>query len=162
MIDATSAPSPTLESRKPPKSRRGADGSRDSGTSQRPASSAAATNGRLTRNTRLQSPCSTSQPPVTGPITIPRPLTAAQIPIALPRSCAGNTAVRMESVAGMMNAPPMPISARVRMSMFDESASADRPEPRPKTSSPKLSAFLRPKRSPSAPATSSAAANTSM
>jgi hypothetical protein len=162
MIAATSAPRPRAESRKPPTSSRGASGSRDSGTRKRPAASATATIGRLTRNTRLQSPCSTSQPPVTGPMTMPRPLTAAQIPIALPRSCAGNTAVRMESVDGMMNAPPMPISARVRISMSDEPASAERADPSPNTTKPKVSAFLRPNRSPSAPAVSRAAAKTSM
>ena len=57
-------------------------GSRDSGTSQRPASSAAATKGRLTRKTRFQSPCSSSQPPATGPMAMPRPAMAAHAAIA--------------------------------------------------------------------------------
>ena len=36
--------------------------------------------------------------------------------MALPRSGAGNTLVMIDSVAGMMNAPPMPMNARVAMS----------------------------------------------
>ena len=42
---------------------------------------------------------------------MPMPETPAQMPIAFPRSCAGNVAVRIESVDGMINAPPTPISA---------------------------------------------------
>ena len=84
------------------------------------------------------------------------------MPIALARSFAGNTAVRIESVEGMMKAPPTPISARVAISISDDSARAESPDPSPNTTSPNVSAFLRPKRSPSAPAVSSTAANTSM
>ena len=60
-----------------------------------------------------------------GPMAMPSPEQPAQIPIALPRSCAGNVAVRIDSVDGMMNAPPMPISARVAISISAEPASAD-------------------------------------
>ena len=87
-------------------------GSRARGSARR--SARATTIGRLTRKIQLQSACSISQPPVTGPIAMPMPETPAQIPIALPRSWAGNVAVRIESVDGMMNAPPMPISAAHR------------------------------------------------
>ena len=44
----------------------------------------------------------------------------AQTPIALPRSGPGNTLVMIDSVAGMMNAPPMPMNARVAMSCSDD------------------------------------------
>ena len=40
----------------------------------------------------------------------------AHTPIALPRSLGGKTLVMIDSVAGMMNAPPMPMNARVAMS----------------------------------------------
>ena len=95
-------------------------------------------------------------------MTMPSPATAAQMPIAFARSAAGNTAVRIESVEGMMKAPPTPISARVAISISGDCAIADSAEPSPKTSRPKVRARLRPKRSPSAPAVSSTAAKTSM
>ena len=88
MIAHTSAVRPTVESAKPGTSSGGAAGSLDSGTRKRPASSAPTTIGRLTRKTQLQSACSTSQPPLTGPIAMPMPATPAQIPIALRGSAA--------------------------------------------------------------------------
>ncbi len=150
------------ESVKPRRSSRGADSSRLSGTRKRPASSATITTGRLTRKIQLQSACSISQPPATGPIAIPTPENPAQIPIALPRSSAGNVAVRIDSVEGMMKAPPTPISARIAISRPGEDASAAPSEPRPKTASPKVRARLRPNRSPSEPAVKSTPANRSM
>ena len=89
MIAQTSAVRPVMDSAKPVRSSRGAAGSRDSGTSLWPASSAAATNGTLTRKTQCHEACSTSPPPVTGPIAMPRPATAAQMPIAFARSLVG-------------------------------------------------------------------------
>ena len=162
MIAHTSVVRPAIESAKPPTSSRGADGSFDSGTSQRPATSAAATNGRLTRKIQCQLACSISQPPATGPIAMPRPETAAHAPIAFGRSSGGKTAVMIDSVDGMMNAPPTPMRARVAISASGEVTTAERPEPRPKTARPNASARLRPKRSPSAPAVSSRPAKTSM
>ena len=106
--------------------------------------------------------CSISQPPATGPIAMPMPETPAQMPIAFARSCAGKLATRIESVDGMMNAPPMPMSARITISSSGVVASAEPSEPRPKTARPNVSARLRPKRSPSEPAVSSTPANTSM
>ncbi len=48
---------------------------------------------------------------------MPRAATPAQIPIALPRSTGSvKTLVMMDSVDGMMNAPPMPMNARVAIS----------------------------------------------
>ena len=64
------------------------------------------------------------------------------MPIAFARSSAGKTAVMIDSVEGMMNAPPMPIRARVAISISGEVASADRPEPRPKMARPMVSAAL--------------------
>jgi hypothetical protein len=42
------------------------------------------------------------------------PNTPAQSPIALPCSSRGKTFMRIDSVAGMISAPPMPIVARRR------------------------------------------------
>ena len=93
---------------------------------------------------------------------MPRPETPAQMPIAFARSPAGKTAVMIDSVEGMMNAPPTPMRARVAISISGEVASAERPEPRPKMARPIVSPRLRPKRSPRAPAVSSRPAKTSM
>ena len=56
---------------------------------------------------------------MSGPSATPTPAVPAHTPIALPRSFAGKTLVMIESVAGMMNAPPMPMNARVAMSWSD-------------------------------------------
>ena len=91
------------------------------------------------------------------------PATPAQIPIARPRSPGSvNTLVRMDSVDGMMNAPPTPISARAAMSSFGVSTSAATTEPTPNTARPSCNAPRRPKRSPRLPAVSNRPANTSV
>jgi hypothetical protein len=59
------------------------------------------------------------------------------MPMALPRSAGSvNTFVMIDRVDGMMNAPPMPIMARVAMSRSAESASADAADPMPNSASP--------------------------
>ena len=45
---------------------------------------------------------------------MPTPAIADQMPIALPRSSRGKTFMMTDSVAGMIIAPPMPITARTR------------------------------------------------
>ena len=98
----------------------------------------------MIRNTEPHQYRVNSQPPTTGPIPIPRPETPAQIPIARPRSSAGKTFVRIDSVEGMINAPPMPMIARVKISIVADPANADATEPAPNTSSPAASAYRRP------------------
>ncbi len=66
----------------------------------------------------------------------------------------------MESVAGMMNAPPMPMKARVAMSWPEVEAMAAASEPSPKMTRPSCRAPRRPKRSPRLPAVSRSPANT--
>ena len=51
-------------------------------------------------------------PPTSGPIASAIAETPAQIPIAAPRSRAGNTAEMIESVAGIISAAPMPWTVR--------------------------------------------------
>ena len=97
---------------------------------------------------------------MSGPSAAPRPAVAAQMPMALPRSRVGNTLVMIDRVAGMMNAPPMPMNARLKMSMFGLVDIAEASEPRPKRAKPTWSAGRRPKRSPRLPAVSSSPANT--
>ena len=136
-------------------------GSRDSGISARPATSATAIRGMLTQKTALQSKDSSSTPPAIGPSTMPSPETAAQAAIALPRSSAGKMLVMIERVAGMMKAPPTPIRARLAISISELVDSAEATEPVAKTISPNCSARLRPKRSPRLPAARSRPAKTS-
>ena len=93
---------------------------------------------------------------------MPTPAVPAHTPIARPRSCGGKTLVMIDSVAGMISAPPMPMNARVAISWSAEPANAEASEPRPKSTYPACSAPRRPYRSPSAPMVSSRPANTSV
>ena len=68
----------------------------------------------------------------------------------------------IESVAGMISAPPMPMNARVAISCEALPASADASEPSPKSAKPACSAPRRPNRSPMLPMVSSRPANTSV
>jgi hypothetical protein len=56
--------------------------------------------------------------------------------MARARSSRGKTLVMIDSVAGMINAPPIPMNARVAISWFALPASADAMEPIPKTTNP--------------------------
>src|SRR4029450_2245634 len=90
--------------------------------------------GTFTMNTDPHQKCSRRNPPVIGPMPTPSADTPAQMPMALALSRGlVNTFVMIESVAGMMNAAPMPISERVKISVVAESAIADMNDPRPKT-----------------------------
>ena len=80
--------------------------------------------------------------------------------IAFARSRPGKTFVRMDSVEGMMNAAPMPMTARPAITCPDEPANAPISEPAANTTRPAWRAPLRPKRSPSAPAVNSRPAKT--
>ena len=71
--------------------------------------------GTLTRNTEPHEKCSSRKPLATGPTAAPPPEMPAHTAIALPRSCGGNTLVRIDSVAGMTNAAPRPMTARPTM-----------------------------------------------
>ena len=97
-----------------------------------------------------------------GPRPMPIPLTPAQIPIARPRSFGSvKMLVMIDNVAGMMNAAPIPMNARDTMSCVTPSDIAAVADAIAKSTSPIISAPLRPKRSPRLPAVSSSPANTS-
>ena len=125
-----------------------------------PATRPTITIGTLMRNTELHEKCSTRNPPSSGPSTAAMPAVADHRPIALPRSSTGKTMVMIDSVAGMMKAPPTPMNARVAISWVELSDIAASSDPRPNTTRPNCSAPTRPKRSPSAPAVRSRPANT--
>ncbi len=79
--------------------------------------------------------------------------------MALVRSSGGKIDVMIDSVAGMMNAAPMPMTARLAITCVASPDSPPSSEPNPNTASPASSARRRPKRSPIAPALSSRPAN---
>ena len=114
--------------------------------------------GRLTRNTDPHQKCSRRNPDAIGPIAAPAPEMPAQMAIALARSRPGNTFVRIDSVEGMTNAAPTPITARETITIAESSANAPSREPSPNTTRPACSAPLRPKRSPRAAAVNSSPA----
>ena len=70
------------------------------------------------------------------------------------------TLARIDSVDGMINAPPMPMNARLRINCVVESDIAADTEPSENTSNPVCRAPLRPKRSLRLPVVSSRPANT--
>ncbi len=77
-----------------------------------------------------------------GPMPRPRADTPAQMPMARPRSVGSvKTLVSTDSVDGMMNAPPTPISERVRIRTLAFVANAESTDPRPNTDNPKASAL---------------------
>ena len=131
------APSAPIESSAPTGSSAAWVGSFDSGTRKKPRISPAITIGTLTMKIEPHQKCSSRKPPVIGPRPMPSADTPAHTPIALPRSAGFvKTLVMIESVAGMMNAPPTPISARVAINALADGASAESSEPVPKIASP--------------------------
>ena len=106
--------------------------------------------------------CSSSTPPSTGPRATAAPTAPAQVPIALPRSCGGNTTVMMASVVGSTAAPPTPMTARKPMSIGAEPEKAHIADANPNRMSPMRSTFLRPMRSPRTPQVNSSEAKTRM
>ena len=88
---------------------------------------------------------SSRKPPTTGPSATPSPAVAAQMPIAVARSRSSvNTLTRSESVAGMMNAAPAPITARAAISASTPPAYAAAAEAAPNTARPASRVRLRP------------------
>ena len=96
-----------------------------------------------------------------GPRPMPSPATADQMPIAFARSSRGKMSMITERVAGMIIAPPMPMSARSAMSWSAFCANAAATLATPKSARPDCRARLRPNRSPSVPIVSRTPANES-
>jgi hypothetical protein len=155
MIPKIRALSPTSESRAPPGSSGAWVSSRESGAKTHTAAMTARAIGTFTSSVEPHQKPS-SRPPVTiGPSEAPAPANPAQMAMALPRSWGGNIAVMIDSVAGMMNAAPTPMRARLAMTCVAPVASPPRRALTANTTSPPMSARFRPKRSPRAPAVSS-------
>ena len=147
-----------MDSNAPGTSKRPGLGSRDSGTKRRPARKATSATGTLTRKTEYQSKYSSSRPPKSGPRPTPIEAVPAQMPIALARSSRGKTFVMIDRVAGMISAPPTPMTARTAMSWVEVWTTRTARLERPKSAMPVCSARLRPKRSPRVPSVSSSPA----
>ena len=162
MIASTMANSAPATSTTPGMSKRLRRGSAVSGTVSTTPASATATSGTLIRKTLPHQKWSSSRPPRVGPITTAAPATADQAAMACGRSFGGNTAFRMDKVAGMTNVAPRPITTRAPISMPVPDANAATVLPSAKTARPAIRERRRPKRSPSAPAGMSSAAKHSV
>ena len=136
---------PATDASAPSASKRDGARSRDSRRTSWPATSATTTSGSLARNTEPQAKCSSSHPPVTGPIATESPVTADQTPIAVARSRApGKAVISSASVAGKISAAAAPMSARAVTSSPVVSAVAASSEVRPYSASPSCSMRRRP------------------
>ena len=91
-------------------------GSRDSTTAQRHTAIAITPIGTLTQNTDAQPKFSTSTPPTTGPIAMPRPEMPAHTPIAIGIWSRGNALTRIDSESGFISAAPVPCRQREKIS----------------------------------------------
>ena len=91
----------------------------------------------------------------------PSPDTPAQMEIALRRSSASaKTLVRIDRVAGMMNAAPKPCTARMAITCSGVDACEQANDPTPKITRPMTRTGFRPRRSPVLPAISRKPAKT--
>ena len=91
----------------------------------------------------------------------PAPEMPAQMAMALGRSWAGKTLVRIDRVDGMMNAAARPMIARAAMIWPELSANEANSAPTMNRTRPNCRAPLRPNRSPMVPAVKSMPAKTS-
>ncbi len=117
-----SANSPIPEVASPGKSRRSCVSSRVSSMKRKLAAIARMPTGTFTKKIQLQSACSVSSPPTSGPIASASADTPAQIPIAVPRWWSGKVAAMIDRVAGFMRAAPTPWSTRAAISSLLVSA----------------------------------------
>ncbi|GAA2886137.1 hypothetical protein GCM10020220_090420 [Nonomuraea rubra] len=123
----------------------------DSGSRNRPKPIARAMTGTFTRNAACQLKCSSSTPPTTGPSAAPTAAIADHTPRAFARSAGSVNRFRiMDSVDGMIMAPPTPSSARTAITSSGLPAASTASEASPNTANPVISIRLRPHRSPSA------------
>ncbi len=102
MIPNNNAPSPTIDSSAPSRSKGAPLGSLDVGTSTATSASAIAVIGTLTKKTEPHQKWFRSHPLPMMPMAAPDAAKPAQMAIARARSCGGNTAARMLSVPGMI------------------------------------------------------------
>jgi hypothetical protein len=117
--------------------------------------------GMLMKKIQLQLIFSVSSPPTSGPNASASAETPAQIPIAVPRWRGGNVAVMIESVAGFINAAPIPWTVRAAMSTSAPLARPHASDDAVKMTSPMMKMRRRPTRSANFPPVSSSTPNVS-
>jgi hypothetical protein len=160
MMPNTSAPRPTRDRRAPTGSSGVTSGSRDVGEKNATAASTASTTGTLASTAEPHQKRSSSAPDTIGPRAPPAPAKPAHMAIALRRSWGGKIVAISDMVAGMTKAAPMPVTTRPAMTWVELVPMPATTAPAANTTRPNMSACLRPKRSPSAPAGSRRAAKT--
>jgi hypothetical protein len=138
------------------------ESSRDSWAANSVTATAPMATGRLRKKIARQETYSARAPPTTGPIASASADTPAQVPIALPRSSAGNVTVMIESVAGIMNAAPAPWRARPATSQPSPGARPIAALESANTTTPKRNILRRPRMSPRRPPVTSSTANVSV
>ena len=160
---STSAVSPTVMLAMPGKSTlRDTVSSRDSRAANSVTATAIRAIGGLMKKIARQLTCWVRKPPTTGPMASASALTPAQVPIALPRWWAGKAWVMIDSVAGIMNAAPMPWIARKATSVVSVGAKPIARLESPNTATPNRNIRRRPKMSPSRPPVTISTANVSV
>jgi hypothetical protein len=118
--------------------------------------------GRFRKKIARHETYSVSAPPTAGPIASASAETPAQVPIARPRSCGGKVFEMIERVAGIMNAPPIPWTARPATSHSCDGARPMAALETAKTTTPNRNTSRRPKMSPRRPPVTSRTANVSV
>jgi hypothetical protein len=136
--------------------------SRDSRVAKSVTATAAIATGRLRKKMARQLTLSARKPPTTGPMASADADTPAHVPIALPRSSGGKALVMIESVAGIMNAAPMPWTARQPTSHASFGEKPMVALENANTMTPNRNIRRRPKMSPSRPPVTSSTANVSV
>ena len=135
--------------------------SRLSGTQRSAASTTSTAIGRLRKKIQRQESASISQPPMNGPSAVDTPDSPAQAPIARPRSSGWKLAWSTDSDPGVSSAPPAPWRNRAAISQPVPWASPHSTEAAVNQTTPMRKMRRRPKRSPSAPPSSTNAASIS-
>jgi hypothetical protein len=161
MIHQTRAVMPVAESTAPSGSAF-CHGAFDSGMSAKPARRARPTTGTLIRKMACQEKWSISMPPSTGLPTRPSIATELHTAIALLRSSSSKTVMRIDSVDGMISAPPTPMAIRTAIISPGFVTNIAASDAAPKSSRPMIMTFRRPNRSPRLPEVSRSPANTRM
>ena len=110
--------------------------SRESGAKTSTATMIAAAMGTLTSSVEPHQNPSSSAPVTMGPIDAPAPANPAQTAMARAARGAGRSTVMIDRVAGMMNAAPMPMTARLAITCEASDARPASSAPTPKTASP--------------------------
>ena len=117
--------------------------------------------GTFTRKMEPHQNLDSSRPPAIGPMAIPSPMVPPQVPMALARATGSRKmSLTIERVAGMVRAPPAPMTPRHAISRSTEPEKAAPTDPRAKTVSPMRKNRLRPNLSARLPPTNNSPANT--